>query len=175
MLPLPSPTPFDITPLPVFPFVPGAAWWSALLITGLVALSFGALLALLRRRRRPQLNVYADLRAKLFAITSESKGSERLEKPSAIELSAALRRYLSLRIDSSIRPLSPRELSLAEERTPPGPLRTLLSAVRLIEEQAYAPSPTTTISTSLLFAAIEALDSHEQILSAPTKSRGGRA
>ncbi len=152
MLPGPTPTqtPYDITEIPVFAYVPAPLTWLALLSGGALAAFLAYHLALGIKRRSERLSAYGALRRELAALKDRLQHNEFLNKSSAAHVSALVRRYVTLRGSIAVWQMSPSELQRAIEALPPGNLRQLLEGSAILEQCKYAPQEDTIIPRQAL-------------------------
>lgn len=124
---------YDITPIPVFPWVPGAALWLALVVVLGAALSLWWLRAYLPQIFSRRRGVF---RALCREIESMRDGSGRLSREALSRLSLLIRRYLAFSLGQSVLSFTGTELTgLAGSSA--APLSSILLRLASIEEMRY--------------------------------------
>jgi len=140
MTPEPSPTPFDIVPIPAFAYVPTGGVWVLVLLIGAAAIFAAYHLARGRRLNREQLNLHLLIIAELKTLRTRAAASKLIDKESCARLSALLRRYLTLRCGCTIWQLTASELERASAAQKRVTIRHLIEDLIGLESRKYAPA-----------------------------------
>jgi hypothetical protein len=136
MEPTPAPTPYDITQIPYFPYVPG---WAAFLFVFLIT---GAFLYFMskRKRQRNQLsfNHYSLALDDLKRLRSQYvKENLALDKFAATRASAIVRHYLAFALKAPVDRMTPKELAQLRVETTSKSAALLLTHVLKLEDLKY--------------------------------------
>ena len=175
LTPEPTATPYDITSIPVFAYVPSAALWALVVGFGAAAVLFGFLLARGRSLATQRVNAYQLLLGEIAALHAIVRRAASIDKDAGSRVSALLRRYITLCGNATVWQLSPDELkrSLASIQSPP--LKELLASIVQLETVKYAPPGYIAIPAALLNEIELQLRAYEDEISRPKPGRRRRA
>lgn len=160
-LPTPGTTPYDITPIPVFPFVPGQMAWLTLAIFVLLS---GLILFLWQIQFRKRSKIDSALHSARREIAAIAKAAlvHPLEKADVSRLSLILRRLLSVVDVKDYAALGPSELSNEAQGAASPAKQIILRLIVLIEETRFRPSQLDSVWQNTPVEAQEAVISLEK-------------
>jgi hypothetical protein len=173
--PEPLPTPYDITPIPIFAYIPALSTWLVLLALGIVAAALAYGFGRGGRLRRERVNSYRLLLSELASLRAgmEAAAPTKFAKDTISRLSLLLRRYITLRGGTAVWQLSPAELTQTIKGLQSAPLKKLMQSVLALEQMKYAPDGAATISLGELAEIEAAVEAYEDELTHPRPGHGG--
>ena len=136
----PEPTPFDISSLPYFPYVPGAAAWFAAIAALVVILLLQWVLRAIDRRRAPPPRADEVFRQSFSALYARIEQDGGLSKASAGELSALVRRYLSSLSSIAFDSFGPAELERISRSSEASRYQSILREIAFVDSLRFRPS-----------------------------------
>jgi len=143
--------PYDITPIPFFPWAPGMIAWGLLLLT--IALALGLVWLAARRRQRSHLGSLDEALAELRACAA----AEITESSALARVTLLGRRVLSTILGEDVTVLTSSELSAAAGRSTERSRQEVFTILSELEARRFSPSPRISpAEVRTLVAALEA-------------------
>lgn len=158
-MPSALPTPYDITPLPIFAFEPGVREWLGFVVLVLAIMTVVSFIARRARRNSP-IEAFSFALAELMTLRRESErdlSKERLARASLI-----VKRLASALSGSPIAQFSPNELREYARSASNSSLSPLLLRVVELDSFKYQPDGATLPSSAALGELISLVEKLEQ-------------
>jgi|GEM_PF-1828408 len=156
-----APTPYDIVPIPVFPFSPGQREWLLLAVAGGVLLLTARIIPLWFSTRRKDLRAFALARREIAALARAALTNE-VTKNQISQASLIIRRLLGALNQADISAMSAAELSEFFSHNSNPQLKETLNLLIEMEGLKYAGCDPAENGKKLLSKAQETLLRYEE-------------
>lgn len=151
----PAPTPYDITDIPLFPYVPGFWEWCAL---GVLALIIYKFISTIARRKTSVLEIdaYSLARRDLEAILRQPE-KPVLSKQECFRVALLLRRFLDTALPFEASSQTALEFESAIQEMDSSELNSMARILKRLESAKYAPGDSGLPEREMIRAALDAL------------------
>ena len=139
----PEPTPFDIVPIPVFPFVPSI--WSWVFLIACALLIYGVFQFFIKNQSRESIKI---LDLVVTEILNLERKNQAIDSSSAARLSILIRRFLAAEASkfgpdfNSLPSLSAKELESLSKKVSDSKIQFLLKSLADMESIRFGSSET---------------------------------